>query len=118
MEFGKRWAALLRFSRTFLPFEFASDFEIRASNLTPFLFCLFSVAFLEFLNAARAVDKFLFPGKKWVTARADFHAYILFRGPRMNHAPAITGDGRVEILGVNFIFHGRLLQVALATLFF
>src|SRR5215467_13575352 len=88
-----------------------SDFEFRLCQL---FFCGFGlgrgvgVLFLEALNAARGVDKFLLAGEEGMAVRADFHAhhFALDRRARLKRAAASAMHGHGVIVRVNTGFHG------------
>jgi hypothetical protein len=67
-----------------------------------FFFC---ILFLKPFYSSSGIQKFLFPGEKRMTVRADFYMDILFCALRLKRRSAGAFYHRVKNLGVHLFFH-------------
>ena len=63
------------------------------------------VFLLEPLHPSGRVDQFLFAGEEGMATGTDFHRNFLLDGFRADLIAAGAFDDRIDILGVNFLFH-------------
>ena len=68
----------------------------RANLIRLFRFLELFIFFAEALNASGRIDQFLFAGKKRMTFRAYFDAYVLFGGTDLNFTATGALNGRFE----------------------
>ena len=75
------------------------------STLSRLSFSLAAVFPVKPLDASGGIDEFLFAGEKWVAARTDFEADLLFGRASLPRLSTGTVYGRVKVLWMNIGFH-------------
>jgi hypothetical protein len=74
---------------------------------------LAAVLLAELLDPTRGIDNFLLAGEKRVTRRTHFHLEIFAQcGAGLEGIPATAGNRDFLVVGVNLVFHGIVLDVA------